>query len=161
MGRDRSLCSQLSTLLLVAADKTNPLAWQKLFNLSGLSAGLTGTKRCWPWPSSLLHLGSSPQLYSLLLLEIYLCHWHVVIGLWMSLLWRFCSSQRLSRGSVKASRVCFGWKEGCMCHYNKWKHANCWLNLTGNWNVWLVTRPGEPHPVLRTSARPSYHVYAI
>lgn len=98
-------------------------------------------KKCSPWPSLLLHLGSSPQLYSLLLLEIYLCPWRVVISLWMSLLWRFCSSQRLSRGSVKASRVCFGWKVDCMCHYNKWKYAKCWLNLTGNWNVWLVTRP--------------------
>lgn len=141
MVRDGSLYTQLSTLLLLAADRTNPLAWQKLLNLSGLSAGLTGTKKCSPWPSLLLHLGSSPQLYSLLLLDTYLCPWSVVIILRMSLLWRFCSSQRLSRGSVKASKVCFGWKVDCICHCNKWKYAKCWLDLTGNWNVWLVTRP--------------------
>lgn len=44
MVRDRSLYAQLSTLLLLAADRTNPPAWQKLRNLSGLSARLTGAK---------------------------------------------------------------------------------------------------------------------
>lgn len=45
MVRDESLYAQLATLLLLAADRANPLAWQKLLNLSGLSAGVTGTKK--------------------------------------------------------------------------------------------------------------------
>lgn len=132
------VCTQ--TFLLFAADRTYPLAWQKLLNLSGLCAGLTGVKKCSPRPSLLLHRGSSLQLYSFLLLEIYLCPWCVVISFWMAVLWRFCSSQRLSWGSVKASRFCLGLKVNCICHYNKGKYAKCWLNLIGIWNVWLVTR---------------------
>lgn len=98
-------------------------------------------KKCSPRPCLLLHRGSSLQLYSFLLLEIYLCPWCVVISLWMSLLWRLCSSQRLSWGSVKASKVCLGLKVNCVCHYNKRKYAKCWLNLIGIWNVCLVTKP--------------------
>lgn len=41
MIRGGSLYTQLSTLLLLHADRANTLAWQKLLNLSGLSAELT------------------------------------------------------------------------------------------------------------------------
>lgn len=45
MIRGGSLYAQLFTLLLLGADRTNTLAWQKLLNLSGLSAGLTVKKK--------------------------------------------------------------------------------------------------------------------
>lgn len=45
MIRNGSVYTQLSTLLLLAADGTSTLAWQRLLNLSALSAGLTGLKK--------------------------------------------------------------------------------------------------------------------
>lgn len=45
MIRNGSVYAQLSTLLLLAADGTSTLAWQRLLNLSALSAGLTGLKK--------------------------------------------------------------------------------------------------------------------
>lgn len=45
MIRNGSVYAQLSTLLLLAADGTSTLAWQRLLNLSALFAGLTGLKK--------------------------------------------------------------------------------------------------------------------
>lgn len=107
---------------------------------------------------TLLHLGSSLQLYSLLLLEIYLCSWCVLISLWMSLLWGFCSSQRLSRGSAKASRIV------CVTIINGNMQSVGWIQqeigmfdlsqgqfiLCGLRTLLVVS---EPHPMLRASSR--------
>lgn len=45
MIRHGSVYVQLSNLLLLAADRTSTLAWQRLLNLSALSVGLAGWKK--------------------------------------------------------------------------------------------------------------------
>lgn len=122
-------------------DRTYPLAWQKLLNLSGLSAGLTGVKKML---TSTFFIATSRQLTTVVLFST---AWDLLVSLVCcdkplnGSAVKVCSSQRLSWGSVKASRVCLGLKVNCVCHYNKEKYAKCWLNLKGIWNVWLVTRP--------------------
>lgn len=67
MIRNGSVYTQLSTLLLLAADGTSTLAWQRLLNLSALSAGLTGFKKKKKVHALTLFIAASGQLTTVVL----------------------------------------------------------------------------------------------
>lgn len=67
MIRNGSVYAQLSTLLLLAADGTSTLAWQRLLNLSALSAGLTGLKKKKKVHTLTLFIAASGQLTTVVL----------------------------------------------------------------------------------------------